>query len=189
LESQAALDVAAGLLRRLSVHYPELAEHSFGTASFAARIVKRLGMGEPAILVGYSVGLLHEIGALAVRDQDLRRLGWASDAEVMRIQRVLRRESVAIVEASAHLAELAPLVGMVYDDVVSSLVVKAVVMADQYDALRRAWPERPAVSEGDAIDALGRLVGVRYDAKVFGALRAVLEEEKRERRATLAVVS
>lgn len=62
-------------------------------------------------------------------------------------------------------------------------------MADQFDALLRPWSGRPGIDAQDALDALGRLVGVRYDAKVFAALEAVVRAARMPRVQGMQVVS
>lgn len=175
---RAALDVAADLLVRLGAVDPELVEHSFGTARLAASIAVFMGLSEDDVVRVQATGLLHEIGALSVPRDDLQNLGWARESEVMRIQRVMRRESIAIVSRHPDLADLAGYIGMVYDDVVPSIVAKIVVVADQFDALLRPCVSRPPVAPAEALSVLSRLVGVRYDAKVFGALRTIVTQEQ-----------
>jgi len=174
---QAAVDVAGDLVNRLAAVDPDLVEHSFGTARLAARIAQALGFDEAEIETAYVTGLLHEIGALNVPQAELHDLCWARASELMHAQSRMRRESVAIVQRHPALAALAPLISMLYDDVVPVLLAKIVVIADEFDAFLRPCPPRPAIEPSAALDAVGRLVGVRHDAHVFLALRSVVQRE------------
>jgi HD-GYP domain-containing protein (c-di-GMP phosphodiesterase class II) len=175
--SQDQAAVAGDLVNRLAVVDPDLVEHSFGTARLASLVAQALGFNKVEIVTAYVTGLLHEIGALVVPQEDLRDLCWVRASALLHAQRRMRHESVAIVQGHPELADLAPLIEMLYDDVVPVLLVKIVEIADHFDAFLRPCPPRPAVEPSAALDAMGRLVGVKYDPQVFLALRGVVQRE------------
>jgi HD-GYP domain-containing protein (c-di-GMP phosphodiesterase class II) len=174
---QAAVEVAADLVNRLAVVDPDLVEHSFGTARLASLVAQALGFNKAEMVAAYVTGLLHEIGALAVPQEELRDLCWAHATELLHAQLRMRSESVAIVQRHPELADFAPLIEMLYDDVVPVLLAKIVVIADQFDAFLLPSPLRPAIEPRAALDAVGRLVGIKHDAHVFLALRGVVQRE------------
>jgi len=177
LQDQTALAVASDLVKRLAVVDPDLVEHSFGTARLASLVAQALGFNKAEMVTAYVAGLLHEIGALVVPHEEVRDLCWARASELLHVQRRMQSESVAIVERHPELATLAPLIGMLYDDVVPVLLAKIVLIADQFDAFLRPCPSRPAIEPRVALDSVGRLVGVRHDPDVFLALRGIVNRE------------
>ena len=169
----------ARLLERLAAKDVALAEHSEATGALAARIAVSMGLRPEHVRDASLIGLLHEVGTLIVPREALARMTFASEAEILRIQRAERKGAVALVKAQPEIADLADAVGSVFDDVVPRLTARIVVVADTFDYLVRSWPHRPGVPGREALTILERNAGVRYDPMVVASLCSIMQPKRR----------
>jgi HD-GYP domain-containing protein (c-di-GMP phosphodiesterase class II) len=166
------------LVERLAEVDRNLADHSRATAAWSLRIARHMGLQTSDQLAATTVGVLHEIGALIVPNEELQSLSTASDERVMDVQREMRRASLNVMGSIPVLARYIPLVGMLYDDIVPRLPVRIVIVADQLDALLRKWPDRDALPARTALRILESVSGPRYDRHVITCLQSMLIEDR-----------
>jgi len=164
--------------------------HSDRTALVATNMGAALGLETAELADLRRVGLLHDLGKLAVSNRILDKPERLTDAEFARVkehplftQWVLDRVScfrdLAPIAAAHHerLDGSGYPRGLRADHLTRPMRVLAV--ADVYEALTADRPYREALSETDALDLMRLDVPHRFDGEAFEALEAVLERPAR----------
>jgi HD-GYP domain-containing protein (c-di-GMP phosphodiesterase class II) len=164
--------------------------HSDRTSLIATNVGAALGLDADDLADLRRVGLLHDIGKLAVSNRILDKPGPLTDAEYERVkehplftQWVLER--VPCFEALAPLASAhhERLDGSGYPRGLTAyeltLPMRVLAIADVYEALTAERPYRPALAEDEALEIIGADVPSRLDADAYGALQTVIDAPAR----------
>jgi HD-GYP domain-containing protein (c-di-GMP phosphodiesterase class II) len=185
LDADRLLQIATAFAAIVDAKSPWTYQHSDRTSLIATNMGAALGLDTEELADLRRVGLLHDIGKLAVSNRILDKPAKLTDAEYERVkehplftQWVLERvscfEPLAPV-ASAHHERLDgggyPR-GLTADDLTVPMRVLAV--ADVYEALTAERPYRHALTEEDALDLIRLDVPQRLDADAYSALETVI---------------
>ncbi len=166
---------------------PWTAAHSQGVSEVAVGIATELGFAKPEIVKIRRAGLLHDLGKLGVSNTILDKPGKLDDAELAILRRhpeftytmlkhVAAFDSIAELAASHH----ERLDGKGYHRGIEgdllSPAVRALVVADMYEALAAHRPYRQDLDEGEVMTILSKNVlngGLCPDA--LAALKSFLD--------------
>jgi HD-GYP domain-containing protein (c-di-GMP phosphodiesterase class II) len=185
VDSDRLLQIATAFAAIVDAKSPWTYHHSDRTSLIATNVGAVLGLDIEELGDLRRVGLLHDVGKLAVSNRILDKPDKLTNAEFERVkehplftQWILERvscfESLAAV-ASAHHERLDgggyPR-GLRADDL--TLPMRVLSMADVYEALTAERPYRHALAEDEAVEIIRRDVPHRLDADVFGALETVI---------------
>lgn len=159
--------------------------HSESVARYAVAIARELGLTSQDCNRIKWIGLLHDIGKIAMPDSILDKPGRLTDEEWEIVKRH-PLDSVKILQEVSRYKAYLPGVrqhhervdGKGYPDGVSgddfSLDGRIVAVADAYDAMTSARPYRPALSPAQAFEELGRGAGTQFDPLVVEAAARAL---------------
>jgi HD-GYP domain-containing protein (c-di-GMP phosphodiesterase class II) len=160
--------------------------HSDRTALVATNMGAALGLETAELTDLRRLGLLHDLGKLAVSNRILDKPDRLTDAEFARVrehplftQWVLNRVSCFRDLAPVAAAHHERLDGSGYPRGLGAdqltVAMRVLAVADVYEALTADRPYRRALSDDDALDLMRLDVPHRFDPDAFDALEAVLE--------------
>jgi HD-GYP domain-containing protein (c-di-GMP phosphodiesterase class II) len=159
--------------------------HSDRTSLIATSMGAALGLDADELGDLRRVGLLHDIGKLAVSNRILDKPSKLTDAEYARVKEHPLFTQWVLERVSAF-EWLAPVAGAHHERLDGSgyprgltayeltLPMRMLAVADVYEALTADRPYRHALSEDEALEIILRDVPARLDAEAFEALRAVI---------------
>jgi response regulator RpfG family c-di-GMP phosphodiesterase len=174
LRLEKRLPAIEDILHRVEATDPTMSDHANETGAIAGRMALFLGCTVHEVGDVIAIGMLHEAGSLLTPPLTSAQVLRLSEAELFALHRIERRAAISIVRADERIADLAELVGSLFDDVVPSALVRMVAVADAYDYLTRGWPDRPALSHVNALRVLSARAGVQYNGAFIAALAAVM---------------
>ena len=156
-------------------------QHSFRVSALCKRMGEALGLPENKIEELKSVGLLHDIGKIALDENILNKLGKLTDDEWKEIKRH-PEIGYRILSTVNDMSEMAEYVlahherwdGQGYPKGLKGeeipYISRIIAISDSYDAMTSDRNYRKALSEEETIDEIRRCSGVQYDpdiVKVF----------------------
>ena len=161
--------------------------HSKRVAQCSADLARRLGMTEDEAANIYTVGLLHDIGKLAVPDNILTKPGRLTDEEYAMIRRhpAVGGELLAGLESIAHVKEGTLYHHERYDGggypfglagEETPLFARIICVADSYDAMSTTRVYQRKRSREDIIGEFRRCRGRQFDPWVTDVFVRMLEE-------------
>jgi len=182
-ESQLALATAFAAI--VDAKSPWTYHHSDRTSLIATGMGVALGFNQEELGRMRRVGLLHDIGKLALSNRILDKPGGLTHAEFERVkehplftQWVLERVSC--------FADIAPIAGAHHERLDGggyprglaadelTVPMRVLAVADVYEALTAERPYRRALTHEDALDLIRLDVPYRLDAEAFSALETVV---------------
>jgi HD-GYP domain-containing protein (c-di-GMP phosphodiesterase class II) len=179
------LQIAMAFAAIVDAKSPWTYHQSDRTSLIATNVGAVLGLGLEELGDLRRVGLLHDVGKLAVSNRILDKPGRLTDAEFARVkehplftQWVLERvscfEGVAAVGGAHHerLDGGGYPRGLRAGDL--TLPMRVLAVADVYEALTAERPYRHALPEEEALAIMERDVPARRDADAFSALKTVI---------------
>jgi HD-GYP domain-containing protein (c-di-GMP phosphodiesterase class II) len=190
VDADRELQIATAFAGIVDAKSPWTYFHSDRTSLIATNIGAALGMDADDLADLRRVGLLHDIGKLAVSNRILDKPGRLTESEYARVkehplftQWVLER--VPCFEA------LAPLAGAHHERLDGSgyprgltayeltLPMRVLAIADVYEALTAERPYRHALAEDQALEIIRGDVPSRLDADAYRALETVIDAPAR----------
>jgi HD-GYP domain-containing protein (c-di-GMP phosphodiesterase class II) len=181
--------VVIALGNALTAFDPYTAHHSHETVELAARVARRLGVGEDEVTCVARVAALHDIGKLGIPRAVLCKRGPLTKTErlIMEEHPVIGERILADVPALAEIArairhEHERWDGRGYPDGITGdeipLASRIVLVCDAWHAMTSDRPYRSAVDTAQAIYELGRHAGTQFDPAATAALTAILAPER-----------
>jgi HD-GYP domain-containing protein (c-di-GMP phosphodiesterase class II) len=186
VDAERLLQIATAFAAIVDAKSPWTYFHSDRTSLIATNMGAALGLDTEELGDLRHVGLLHDVGKLAISNRILDKPGKLTDAEYERVkehplftQWVLERvscfEDLAPV-ASAHHERLD---GGGYprglDADALTIPMRVLAVADVYEALTAERPYRHALSEDQALEIIRQDVPSRLDADAYSALETVID--------------
>jgi diguanylate cyclase (GGDEF)-like protein len=180
----ARLRAAASLADAVDARDAHSGAHSRNVGELAARIGKRLGLGDGNIELLRLAGNLHDVGKLAIPEELLRKRGPLSDTEMIVLQRhpqigYRMLESLAlgqVAEWVLHHHERWD--GMGYPSGLAAeaipLGARIIFVADAWDSMTSETTYRSALSREQALAELEERAGSQFDPEVVQALATEL---------------
>jgi diguanylate cyclase (GGDEF)-like protein/putative nucleotidyltransferase with HDIG domain len=179
--------VMLDLAEAVDLRFSGSARHSETVGRYAEMMARELGLPEERVGRVRLAGLLHDIGKVGVPDSILRKSSQLTVAEYEVIKRhpelgtqILEHPSLADVRdwVGAHHERPDgggyPL-GLLGDQI--PLEARILAVADAYEAMTSDRSYRSALTNSHARAELTRAAGTQFDARVVGALLALLERE------------
>ncbi len=163
--------------------------HSFRVAKYAGMIAEKMGYDEYKVTDIYNIGLLHDIGKIAVPDKILgkpERLT-KEEFEIISQHALNGYEILKEIEIRPELA-----IGAGYhhehidgtgypfgkkDDEIP-MVAQIIAVADTFDAMNSTRPYRKQLYAEFIIDEMIRISGTQLNAKIVGAFLDIIREGK-----------
>jgi putative two-component system response regulator len=155
--------------------------HTHRVATNARLIGTRMGLPERALDALYRGGIIHDIGKIGVPDSILQKTGPLNPDEIQ-LMRTHPVVGESIVRPLRSGVPLLPMVrhhheridGSGYPDGLKGRAIprlaRIVAVCDAFDALTSDRPYRPAVSAGEALEALVDGAGRQWDAEAVQVL-------------------
>jgi HD-GYP domain-containing protein (c-di-GMP phosphodiesterase class II) len=186
-ESQLALATAFAAI--VDAKSPWTYHHSDRTSLIATNMGAALGFDQEGLGRLRRVGLLHDIGKLAISNRILDKPARLTGAEFARIKEhpLVSERIIAQVPGCEHLAPVAGahherLDGSGYPRGLSAAELttpmRVLAVADVYEALTSERPYRPALSSETALDIIREDVPGRFDRDTFTTLERLLADER-----------
>ncbi|ACX51610.1 metal dependent phosphohydrolase [Ammonifex degensii KC4] len=161
----------------LDMRNPYTAGHSWRVGVLARKIAVRMGLPRELVDKAYLVGLVHDIGKIAVRDAVLAKPGPLDPAEWEEIKRhpVVGAEILAkvgmdedtILAVRYHHEDVAgggyP-AGLKGEEI--PLLARIIRVADAYDAMTSRRSYRRSLEHEEAVEELRRYAGIQFDPRV-----------------------
>jgi HD-GYP domain-containing protein (c-di-GMP phosphodiesterase class II) len=186
IDDDRLLQIAMAFAAIVDAKSPWTYFHSDRTSLIATNIGAALGLDAEELGDLRRVGLLHDIGKLAVSNRILDKPAELTAAEYERVKEhplftrwVLERvgcfEYLAQVAAAHHerLDGSGYPRGLGADDL--TLPMRVLAVADVYEALTADRPYRPALTEEEALEVIRRDVPDRLDQDAYDALETVID--------------
>ena len=178
--------IAEALSKVIEDRDPYTSGHSAGVAGLAEAIARTMGFSEDHVTGIYIIGVLHDIGKMAVPVEILVKPGRLSDMEMSLIQihpqagyEILKGIEFPWPVALAALQHHERMDGSGYPQKLKgdeiSLEASILAVADVVDAMTHHRPYRPAFSLQDAVEEIKKGRGSIYDPQVVDACLEVLE--------------
>ena len=198
LDPHDAWGVLLTLATIIEARDPYMSGHSQRTGWMAARLARRIGLGEPDVETLYLAGILHDIGKLGVPEAVLNKPGPLSPAEMELIQRH-PRIGCEMLRPVAWLAPVLPAVLHHHEDFDGSgypeglrggqipLAARILRIVDIYDALTSPRPYRAALSPRAACCVLLAGSGTITDPTLTRDFLTLLEHSDAQPRPLVAV--
>jgi HD-GYP domain-containing protein (c-di-GMP phosphodiesterase class II) len=186
VDADREIEIASAFAAVIDAKSPWTYHHSDRTSLIATNIGALLGFDRGELEDMRRVGLLHDIGKLAVSNRILDKPGALTTAEYERVkehplftQWVLERVSC--------FRDIAPVAGAHHERLDGggyprglaaadlTIPMRVLAVADVYEALTAERPYRHALEDEDALDLMRRDVPTRLDPDAFSALQRVVE--------------
>jgi diguanylate cyclase (GGDEF)-like protein/putative nucleotidyltransferase with HDIG domain len=171
---------AAGLARTVDGRDAYTGEHSERVAALAARIARRLDLGDGDVELVRLAASLHDVGKLAIPEEILRKPSDLNETEKLVLQRhpqighrmLENLGAEPIADWVLHHHERWD--GSGYPDRLRGEEIpfgsRIIFVADAYDAMTSERVYRDALSPEEALDELSRCSGTQFDPAVVGAV-------------------
>lgn len=172
-------------VRAIELKDPYTSRHSERVAEIAVQLHRKLGASEKSIRRRFYGALMHDLGKVAVPGTLLNKPGRLSSDEY---ELVKRHPSVGakVAEEVDTLGDLIPEIlyhherldgggypsGLIADEI--PMEAKVLAVADVFEALTSDRPYRRALSEGEAMAEIRRMVGTQLDGVPVAALEELL---------------
>ncbi len=179
-ERRTHLSTVLSLAEVLDLRDARTAAHSLAVSRYCELIAKEMNLPDPRQQRLRLAGMLHDIGKVGIPDSILEKPGPLSPSEWDQVRR--HPEMAARILGAQELTDIREWIlkrheqpdGHGYPQGLSgdSIPVEARILAvaETYDALTSERPYRPARSEQEAIEELGRYSGSQFDGAVVDAL-------------------
>ena len=162
-------------------------DHSRRVVDLAVGTARGMGLAGEEVAAVEQCALMHDVGKVAVPDSSLKKAGPldAAEREAMRGHAEAGARMVGSLEGLAHLAPLVRAAherwdGGGYPDGLEGeqipLPSRIVHACDAWHAMSSDRPYREALSTEEAIEEIGRNVGLQFDPRVVSALAGVLRD-------------
>lgn len=161
--------------------------HSFRVAKYTALIAERMGYSGQRLTDIYNIGLLHDIGKIAVPDSILGKPDRLTDGEFEIISkhaehgyRILReieiRPELAIGAGYHH--EHIDGSGYPFGKTAGEIpeVAQIIAVADTFDAMNSTRPYRKQMKMEDIIDEMRRIAGTQLNAEIVDIFLQIVAE-------------
>jgi len=163
--------------------------HSERVARIALEICRGLGLSEDETGRIFQAALLHDIGKIGIRYEELNKPEKLTpkEYEMFKLHPVIGKK---ILQPITFLQDILPLIyhhheqydGSGYPDGLRGeeipLGARILAVADTYDAMTSDRPYRPALSHEVAIEELKRCSGTQFDPKIVNAFIKMFGEKK-----------
>ena len=179
---------------------PYTAGHQRRVAELARAIAKKMGLPEWQVLGIHIIGLLHDVGKVAVPTEILSKPGKISQYEYSIIKNhsqvgyeILQKIDFPWPVTSAILQHHERLNGSGYPAGISGgdIILEARILgvADVVEAMSSHRPYRPALSLSSALAEISRYRGILYDPQVVDACLSLLEKDDSQFEQIMAVAA
>ena len=163
--------------------------HSFRVAEYTRKIAEKMGYSEAQVERIYNIGLMHDIGKVAIPDAVLNKPGKLTDEEyaTMKQHAINGYNILKDVEIAPDLAlgagfhhERVDGNGYPFGKAVDEIpaVAQMIAVADTFDAMHSTRPYRRKMAMEDIIAELKRVAGTQLNAEYVQALLSLIEEGK-----------
>lgn len=165
------------LLGLLTVHHARSSTHCEAVGILAGKLAAAVGLDEQDVQLAQIVGILHDIGKIAVPAEILDET--MTDMHVSAFRDTLAYASVYVLEHEESLQPFAPLIEGVFTREETELeVVQIVRLCDAFDAMSRWQPYRTGIAIPDALQLLKE--EGRHCDEHLDALAAIAGDKKYE---------
>ena len=186
VDDERLLQIATAFAGIVDAKSPWTYFHSDRTSLIATNMGAALGLDRAELGDLRRMGLLHDIGKLAVSNRILDKPSGLTAAEYARIKEhplftrwVLERVSCFEELAAPAAGHHERLDGSGYPSGLTAgdltLATRVLAVADVYEALTATRPYRPALSEDEALETIRRDVPRRLDPDAYEALETVID--------------
>lgn len=174
------------MIQTLHEKSPHTKRHSTRTTRYAMRLGKSLGLTETKLKELELVGLLHDLGKIAIPDEILNKKE-PLNAEEVQLVRQHPEIGYRILNTSEELSKLSEYVlhhhehwdGTGYPSKQSGesipLISRIIAIADAYEAMTSPQPYHPAMTEKEAIATLKASAGKNFDPDLIERFCEILE--------------
>lgn len=174
------------MIQTLHEKSPHTKRHSTRTTRYAMRLGKSLGLTETKLKELELVGLLHDLGKIAIPDEILNKKE-PLNAEEVQLVRQHPEIGYRILNTSEELSKLSEYVlhhhehwdGTGYPSKQSGesipLISRIIAIADAYEAMTSPQPYHPAMTEKEAIATLKASAGTNFDPDLIERFCEILE--------------
>ncbi|MBD5383807.1 MAG: HD domain-containing protein [Ruminococcaceae bacterium] len=161
--------------------------HSFRVAKYAALIAERMGYIGQQVTDIYNIGLLHDIGKIAVPDNILGKPGKLTDEEFRIISRHPEHGYKILKEIEIR-PELATGAGYHHEHIDGTgypfgkkgdeipEVAQIIAVADTFDAMNSTRPYRKQMKMEDIINEMRRIAGTQLNAHIVDVFLEIVSE-------------
>ena len=161
--------------------------HSFRVAKYAALIAERMGYNGQQVTDIYNIGLLHDIGKIAVPDNILGKPGRLTKEEFEIISRHAEHGYEILKEIEIR-PELATGAGYHHEHIDGTgypfgkkgdeipEVAQIIAVADTFDAMNSTRPYRKQMKMEDIINEMRRISGTQLNAHIVGVFLEIVSE-------------
>ncbi|MCB2226843.1 MAG: HD domain-containing protein [Desulfarculaceae bacterium] len=181
------LSTVQSLAQALEAKDPYTRGHSERVTTYAARLATRVGLPEEEVEMLKRLGMLHDVGKIALDRQILNKEGKLSDEDLEMVRKhpiwgesiirplKLTKAEMAIVRHHHERYD-----GRGYPDGLAAeaipLPARVISVADAFDAMTSDRPYRKAMGLRDALDELERGAGSQFDRKMVEAFVTMVRE-------------
>jgi HD-GYP domain-containing protein (c-di-GMP phosphodiesterase class II) len=174
------------MLAALRAHDPALAEHAVRVGRLTRLVALELGWSRAAVGDAVLVGVLHDLGKVAIPPRILNKPGPLDHDEWM-LMREHPEEGVRMLEVHYGTARVGDAIlahherwdglgyphGRVGEQVPAA--ARIVAVCDAYRAMREERPYAPAMSRAEALNELWSAAGTQFDVAAVAALERVVQ--------------
>ena len=181
------------LCMALEAKHPYTRGHSQRVAIYSKLIAEAMGMSEDEVDSVYNAALLHDIGKIGIRQDELDKPGSLTEEEY----RMFKEHVVIskkILEPLAFLKDLIPgayyhherMDGKGYPEGLKGdeipLMSRIIMVTDAYDAMTSDRAYRKALKHEEAIKELKKNAGTQFDPEVVDIFVRVIEEYRKKQK-------
>ncbi len=177
----------------LEAKHPYTRGHSQRVAIYSKLIAEAMGMSEDEIDTVYNAALLHDIGKIGIRQEELDKPGSLTEKEYKMFKEhvVISKK---ILEPLAFLKDLIPgayyhherMDGRGYPEGLKGeeipLMSRIIMVTDAYDAMTSDRAYRKALKHKKAIEELKKNAGTQFDPEVVDIFVKVIEEYRKKQK-------
>ncbi len=183
------------IMNTLHEKSPREEQHSKRVSELSYRIALEMGLDDRSLNEIKTMGLLHDVGKIAISDKILNKEGRLTDVEYEEIKRhpeigyrILSSVNELAEMANAILAHHEKWDGSGYPKGLKGeeipYLARIIAIADAFDAMTSNRSYREALSYEEALEEIKRFSNIQFDPEVVGFFTSYIESEmaKRDKR-------